>query len=87
MAMQYGVGFGGQGAWYNKHFTTLTEAQAFYSETITRTIDSFSNFKTQITKTAKGTTHDIQCFVIVNVKKDGSKGKIKQIVRLYQVRA
>jgi hypothetical protein len=87
MAMQYGVGFGGQGAWFNKHFATLQEAQAFYSETIMRTIDSFSNFKTQITETAKGTTQDMQCFVIVNVKKDGSNGKIKQTVRLYQVQA
>ena len=85
MVLHYGVGFGGQGAWHNKHFETLQEAETFYNDTIARTITSFNNFKTRVTYSTKNEPLNIKEFRICNIKKDNTPGKIRQTVRLYQI--
>lgn len=81
---QYGVGFGGQGAWFNRHFATLAEAEIFYGERVASLPGCYRG-RTQSLESIPAPL--IKRFRIVNLKADGKPGKLVQTVQMYQIPA
>lgn len=82
---QWGVGYGGQGTWLNRHFATLAEAEAFYAAEVASTRQSFGRLRVQETEVKNLTATITKQTTIVNVKKAGTIGKIRQTVRIYAI--
>jgi hypothetical protein len=80
---RYGVGYGGQGAWFNKHFVTIEEAEAFFASEVKKDIAAFSGGEYQTDDTCPTTL--VKRWSIVNIKKNGTPGKMRQTVQIYRI--
>lgn len=90
----HGVGFGGQGTWMNTHFCNLQDASNFFDRETKSTIDSYAKmgkykiedkieqFPTEI----PGGYIELRRWIIKNIRKDGTIGKIRFVVTLYEIK-
>lgn len=85
----FGVGHGGQGTWLNNHFETEAEAIDFYRAEIIRTEACYRTVKnyrkTESTPEELAKAGLIARAIIVNIKKDGTTGKLRQTIQVYRI--
>lgn len=83
---RYGIGYGGQGTWMNKHFATIEEAQAEFDSQVAQLHTIYGTSATISNELpAMCSSRLVQTFSIVNTKKNGKPGKMRQTVTLYQI--
>ena len=87
VAPRFGVGYGGQGAWLNKHFATQAEAETFFDSQVTHLREVYAGNKVTRRNLESEAISGrlIRQFRIVNIKADGKPGKLRQTVQLYTI--
>lgn len=84
---QFGIGFGQRGYWGNRHFSTEQMARQAYTNYVNQVRESYrkpfgSSFVVELIPVAGSV---IEAFRLVNLKKNGQRGKIVHTVHLYQI--
>ena len=90
----HGVGCGGQGTWMNTHFATLQDASDLFDRETKSTIDSYAKMGKykiedkieELPREIPGRYIELRRWIIKNIRKDGTIGKMRFVVTLYEIR-